>query len=216
MAQKRGMNKMTKRKRENVKHQFTDGNPEWAFNKETTEQLKAIAKHYEKKGFCVETIVLWNDHWKNLDKNDLTLEEYQDCIEGLSVLAHKDDGDRDGNYYKVVIETYAKDDSIHVLAGFGNDGNKELWNSGLFYHKGFSKDELGKFSALCDRIETNLFSLDKITPITLPITNKQGKRVKSGGRDTMSRQFEEFVEAALGDGVVKRIRPHDTYDVESD
>ena len=197
---------MTKeRKHEKVKHHFTDGNPEWAFNKETTEHLRVIARNYEKNDFCIETVVLWDDQGRNLDKNELTLEEYQDCITGLSVLGHKDKCDKDGNYYKIVIETDASNDSIHVLAGFGNDDNKELWNHGLLYHKSFSKDELGKLPALCDRINNNLFSIDSITPIALP---KDKKKVNSGQR-TLNRQFEEFIEAALGDDVIKRIRTHD-------
>ena len=136
------------RKRADGRPDFTEGSPEWAFNKDTVDQLTTIMRQLEKHDYIVQTRILWNPDDKDVDKESLTLEEYQDCINGLSVLAHKRGTDKDGNYYKVIVETDAGDDSINVLAGFGSEKRPmdDLWNQGLIYHKKYDMSEINRMA----------------------------------------------------------------------
>jgi len=220
MAQRIGMNSMDKENNpEKVKHDFTAGDPEWAFSRETVDQLNSIMNQLEKLEFHVDPIVIFNKNQKGIAKNSLTLEEYQDTIDGLSVMAVSHKPNKNGDYYKVVIETDANDDSIVLLAGVASQKRPidELWNKGLFYNKKFSKDELGKFSTLWDRVNTNLLKIDSIGPIVLPRKpHKQHTDYQEDYADTVEDRFTKFIDAALDDGVIKRIRIQKKFDEDSD
>tara|TARA_Y100001949_G_scaffold171134_1_gene173164 strand:+ start:685 stop:1329 length:645 start_codon:yes stop_codon:yes gene_type:complete len=214
------MNNMNSwRKRADGRPDFTEGSPEWAFNKDTVDQLTTIMRQLEKHDYIVQTRILWNPDDKDVDKESLTLEEYQDCINGLSVLAHKRGTDKDGNYYKVIVETDAGDDSINVLAGFGSEKRPmdDLWNQGLIYHKKYDMSELGKFSALWEKINRNLLTIKDVVPIFAPKRpHPQHRDYPTDLSSNIEERFNKFIDAALDGGVVKRIRKQKKSEPESD
>ena len=182
---------------------WTQGNAEWAFNKDTVAQLSSIAVQLENQGYKVESFIVYNNEAKIKEKgNDLTIEEYQDAMDGLGLVAELVNPDRNGFTKKVEIKTNANDDSIDVKAGF--DGTKhdkkiELWNNGIYYSVVYSKDELGRFSSLWDRIQTNFLINNEITPLTESNTvTNQGDVYLNG-----------FIDNALKNGFIKKIRVKD-------
>ena len=120
--------------------------------------------------------------------------DYQDAIDGLVLVA---DSKPDSNGYtkKVVIKTDVNDESILVQAGF--DGTKtRLWNNGIIYDELFTKDELGKFSTVWDRINTNFLKNELIVPIV-----EQDKLL-----DQIENALDNFIESGLENGYVKKLR----------
>ena len=182
---------------------WTQGNPEWAFNKDTVSQLSSIAVQLEHQGFKVESFIIYNNEAKVKEKgNDLTIEEYQDAMDGLGLVAEQINPDKNGFTKKVEIKTNANDDSIDVKAGF--DGTKqdkkvELWNNGIYYSVVYSKDELGRFSSLWDKIQTNFLSNDEITPLT------ESNKIASQG----DVYLNGFINNALKNGFIKKVRVKD-------
>ena len=47
---------------------WTQGNPEWAFNKDTVSQLSSIAVQLEHQGFKVESFIIYNNEAKVKEK----------------------------------------------------------------------------------------------------------------------------------------------------
>ena len=122
------------------------------------------------------------------------LKEYQDAIDGL-VLVADSEPDKNGYTKKVVIKTDVNDESILVQAGF--DGSKiRLWNNGIIYDELFTKDELGKFSTVWDKINTNFLKNDLIVPITEP--DKIQNEIENA--------INKFIEEGLESGYVKKMR----------
>ena len=182
---------------------WTQGNPEWAFNKATVSQMSNIAIQLEQLGFKVESFIIYNDEAKIKERgNELSIEEYQDAMDGLGLVAEQSEHDQNGFTKKVEVKTNANDDSIDVKAGFdGNALNKEmvLWNNGIYYSVVYSKDELGKFSSLWDNIQTNFLSNNEIVPLVEnnePIS--QGDVFLNG-----------FIDSALKQGLIKKVRVKD-------
>ena len=182
---------------------WTKGNPEWAFCKETVSQMSSIAIQLEQIGFTVESFMMYNDETKIKEHgNDLSIEEYQDCMDGLGLIAEQTNPDKNGFTKKVEVRTNANDDSIDVKAGF--DGTKldkkiELWNNGIYYSVVYSKDELGKFSSLWDKIQTNFLNNNEIIPLT------ESNRVTNQGDVYLSG----FIDQALKNGYIKKVRVKD-------
>ena len=82
-----------------------------------------------------------------------------------------------------------------VQAGF--DGSKiRLWNNGIIYDELFTKDELGKFSTVWDKINTNFLKNDLIVPITEP--DKIQNEIENA--------INKFIEEGLESGYVKKMR----------
>ena len=130
----------------------------------------------------------------NLETLTETLKEYQDAIDGL-VLVADSEPDKNGYTKKVVIKTDVNDESILVQAGF--DGSKiRLWNNGIIYDELFTKDELGKFSTVWDKINTNFLKNDLIVPITEP--DKIQNEIENA--------INKFIEEGLESGYVKKMR----------
>ena len=182
---------------------WTQGNPEWAFNKDTVSQLSSIAIQLEQQGFKVESFIIYNDEAKVKEKgNDLSIEEYQDTMDGLGLVAEQINPDKNGFTKKVEVKTNANDDSIDVKAGF--DGTKhdkkiELWNNGIYYSVVYSKDELGRFSSLWDKIQTNFLANNEIIPLTESnIITNQGDVYLNG-----------FIDNGLKNGFIKKVRVKD-------
>ena len=182
---------------------WTQGNPEWAFSKETVSQMSNIAIQLEQLGFKVESFIIYNDEAKIKERgNDLSVEEYQDAMDGLGLVAEQSEHDQNGFTKKVEVKTNANDDSIDVKAGFdGNALNKEmvLWNNGIYYSVVYSKDALGKISSLWDNIQTNFLSNNEIVPLVEnnePIS--QGDVFLNG-----------FIDSALKQGLIKKVRVKD-------
>ena len=122
------------------------------------------------------------------------LREYQNAIDGL-VLVADSEPDKNGYTKKVVIKTDVNDESILVQAGF--DGSKiRLWNNGIIYDELFTKDELGKFSTVWDKINTNFLKNDLIVPITEP--DKIQNEIENA--------INKFIEEGLESGYVKKMR----------
>ena len=141
---------------------WADSNADWAFGSNTVIQLGQIAKQLSDAKFKVESGIDMN---AKVDETT-PLKEYQDAIDGL-VLVADSEPDKNGYTKKVVIKTDVNDESILVQAGF--DGSKiRLWNNGIIYDELFTKDELGKFSTVWDKINTNFLKNDLIVPITEP------------------------------------------------
>ena len=182
---------------------WTQGNPEWAFNKDTVSQLSSIAVQLEHQGFKVESFIIYNDEAKVKQKgNDLSIEEYQDAMDGLGLVAEQANPDKNGFTKKVEVKTNANDDSIDVKAGF--DGTKqdkkvELWNNGIYYSVVYSKDELGRFSSLWDKIQTNFLSNNEITPLT------ESNKITTQG----DVYLNGFIDNALKNGFIKKVRVKD-------
>ena len=182
---------------------WTQGNPEWAFNKDTVSQLSSIAVQLEHQGFKVESFIIYNDEAKVKQKgNDLSIEEYQDSMDGLGLVAEQANPDKNGFTKKVEVKTNANDDSIDVKAGF--DGTKqdkkvELWNNGIYYSVVYSKDELGRFSSLWDKIQTNFLSNNEITPLT------ESNKITTQG----DVYLNGFIDNALKNGFIKKVRVKD-------
>ena len=182
---------------------WTQGSPEWAFNKETVSQMSSIAIQLEQNGYAVESFIIYNDEAKvKKHGNDLPIEEYQDCMDGLGLIAEQKKPDRNGYTKKVEVKTNANDDSIDVKAGFDGtnlDKKIELWNNGIYYSVVYSKDELGKFSSLWDKIQTNFLNNNEIIPLT------EGNRVTNHEDVYMNG----FIEHALKNGYIKKVRVKD-------
>ena len=182
---------------------WTQGNPEWAFNKETVSQMSSIAIQLEQIGFAVESFILYNNETKIKEHGtNLSIEEYQDCMDGLGLIGEQKDPDKNGFTKKVEVKTNANDDSIDVKVGFDGtklDKNIELWNNGIYYSVVYSKDELGKFSSLWDRIQTNFLSNNEIIPLT------ESNRVTNQGDVYLSG----FIDQALKNGYIKKVRVQD-------
>ena len=182
---------------------WTKGDPEWAFNKDTVSQLSNIAVQLEHQGYKVESFIIYNNEAKIKEKgNDLSIEEYQDAMDGLGIVAEQINPDKNGFTKKVEVKTNANDDSIDVKAGF--DGTKqdkkiELWNNGIYYSVVYSKDELGRFSSLWDKIQTNFLSNDEITPLT------ESNKIASQG----DVYLNGFINNALKNGFIKKVRVKD-------
>ena len=182
---------------------WTEGNPEWAFNKDTVSQLSGIAAQLENMKFNVQSRIIFNneDKIKNEGPN-LTCQEYQDCMNGLAIVAEEPEEQfkKKGYGKKIVIETSADDDSIFVQAGFQPE-KMDLWNNGIYYNQRFSKDELGKFSNLWDRIVT-VFLNNTIVPIQSNITPSENTRVVSGP----DAYLNGFIKEGLKNGYIKKLR----------
>ena len=178
---------------------WTEGNPEWAFSKATVSQLSNIAAQLENIGFAVQSQVIFNDEDKIKNEGpNLSVQQYQDCMRGLAIIAEEKDSIFDKNGYgkKVVIETNADDDSIFVQAGFEST-KRDLWNNGIYYNQRFSKDELGKFSNLWDRILT-VFINNSIIPMQT--------HTRVSANNTGDIYLQGFIEEGLKNGYVKKIR----------
>ena len=80
----------------------------------------------------------------------------------------------------------------------GFNGSKiKLWNNGIIYDELFTKDELGKFSTLWDKINTNFLKNDVVTPIT-DWDDKTEKLIDNA--------MQQFIKDGLKTGHVKKIR----------
>ena len=196
---------------------WTQGNPEWAFNKETVSQLSGIAAQLERMSYTVESKILFNNEEKIKNEGpNLSVKEYQDCIDGIAIVAEESNElfEKQGYGKKVVIETNVDEESMHLQVGFqdkndfgDNRNDTDLWNNGIYYSQIFAKDELGKFSNLWDRILT-VFINNPIIPIrekqeSVQIRNKQRK---SKTTDVMDKYFQLFIEDGLRKGYVKKLR----------
>ena len=182
---------------------WTQGNPEWAFNKATVSQMSNIAIQLEQLGFKVESFIIYNDETKVKEKGDnLSIEEYQDAMDGLGLVAAQLNPDKNGFTKKVEVKTNANDDSIDVKAGFDGtnlDKKIELWNNGIYYSVVYSKDELGKFSSLWDNIQTNFLSNNEIIPLT------ESNKVTNQG----DVYLNGFIDNALKNEFIKKVRVKD-------
>tara|TARA_Y100000296_G_C5135280_1_gene237853 strand:- start:340 stop:900 length:561 start_codon:yes stop_codon:yes gene_type:complete len=170
--------------------EWADENADWAFNRNTVTQLGQIARQLSEAKFEVESGIDMNAKVSD----DMPIKDYQNAIDGLVLVA---DSKPDSNGYtkKVVIKTDVNDESILVQAGF--DGSKtRLWNNGIIYDELFTKDELGKFSAVWDKINTNFLKNETIIPIV--------------EQDELQNQIEKaldsFIESGLKSGYVKKLR----------
>ena len=169
---------------------WADSNADWAFGSNTVIQLGQIAKQLSDAKFKVESGIDMN---AKVDETT-PLKEYQDAIDGL-VLVADSEPDKNGYTKKVVIKTDVNDESILVQAGF--DGSKiRLWNNGIIYDELFTKDELGKFSTVWDKINTNFLKNDLIVPITEP--DKIQNEIENA--------INKFIEEGLESGYVKKMR----------
>lgn len=170
---------------------WCDENAEWAFNRNTINQLGTIGKQLTEADYKVESGIDFN---KKVG-DDIPVKEFQEAINGLVLVA---DSKIDTNGYakKVVIKTDASDDSILVQVGF-NGSKIKLWNNGIIYDELFTKDELGKFSTLWDKINTNFLKNDIITPIT-DWDDKTEKLIDNA--------MQQFIKDGLKTGHVKKIR----------
>ena len=169
---------------------WADSNADWAFGSNTVIQLGKIAKQLSDAKFKVESGIDMN---AKVDETT-PLKEYQDAIDGL-VLVADSEPDKNGYTKKVVIKTDVNDESILVQAGF--DGSKiRLWNNGIIYDELFTKDELGKFSTVWDKINTNFLKNDLIVPITEP--DKIQNEIENA--------INKFIEEGLESGYVKKMR----------
>ena len=72
-----------------------------------------------------------------------------------------------------------------------------MWNNGIIYDELFTKDELGKFSTLWDKINTNFLKNDVVTPIT-DWDDKTEKLIDNA--------MQQFIKDGLKTGHVKKIR----------
>lgn len=176
--------------------EWADDNAEWAFDRNTVSQLGQIAKQLKAANYDVESGIDFDKKYSKKELNEMPLEDYQDRIHGLVVIAHSNN-ELVGCPKKVIIRTNANNDSILVQAGFdGEPPNPQLWNGGLMYDEIFTKDELGKFSTLWDKIYTNLLSNDIVVPI-----------VDNGDYETLvDTALTKFITDGLRDGYVKKIR----------
>ena len=123
-------------------------------------------------------------------------------MDGLGLVAEQANPDKNGFTKKVEVKTNANDDSIDVKAGF--DGTKqdkkvELWNNGIYYSVVYSKDELGRFSSLWDKIQTNFLSNNEITPLT------ESNKITTQG----DVYLNGFIDNALKNGFIKKVRVKD-------
>ena len=169
---------------------WANENADWAFGSNTVIQLGQIAKQLNDAKFKVESGIDLN---AKVDERT-SLIEYQNAIEGL-VLVADSEPDTNGYTKKVVIKTDVNDESILVQAGF--DGSKtRLWNNGIIYDELFTKDELGKFSTVWDKINTNFLKNDLIVPITEP--DKIQNEIENA--------INKFIEEGLESGYVKKMR----------
>ena len=169
---------------------WADSNADWAFGSNTVIQLGQIAKRLSDAKFKVESGIDMN---AKVDEST-PLREYQNAIDGL-VLVADSEPDKNGYTKKVVIKTDVNDESILVQAGF--DGSKiRLWNNGIIYDELFTKDELGKFSTVWDKINTNFLKNDLIVPITEP--DKIQNEIENA--------INKFIEEGLESGYVKKMR----------
>ena len=170
--------------------EWADDNADWAFNKDTVAQLGHIARQLAEAKYSVESGIDMNE--KVTDTTPI--KDYQNAIDGLVLVA---DSKPDSNGYtkKVVIKTDTNDESILVQAGF--DGSeKRLWNNGIIYDELFTKGELGKFSMIWDKINTNFLKNELIVPIVEP--DKQ--------KDQIETALDKFIESGLENGYVKKMR----------
>jgi len=82
-----------------------------------------------------------------------------------------------------------------VQAGF--DGSKtRLWNNGIIYDELFTKDELGKFSTVWDKINTNFLKNNLIVPIVEP----------DKIQNVIEKAINQFIDEGLESGYVKKLR----------
>ena len=177
--------------RDNIDYpHWTEGNPEWAFNKETVSQLTSMCDQLRAIDYKVELGIMFNTQ----PDDKMGLEKYQDCMDGL-ILTADSDPDPNGFQKRVVIQTDANNDSMMLQAGF-NDKNKDMWNKGLYYSATYSKDELGKFSSLWDNINENFVKNTTIMPIT------STRRIEKESDIALT----EFIATGLKSGYVKRVR----------
>lgn len=175
---------------------FTEGNPEWAFCKDTVNQLTQISSQLTRSDYDVGHSIDFND--EDVAKNWTTLEEYQDAMDGIMIQAVSKNTHYDLFKKKVIIITSADDDTIAVQAGFEcNDKNLSLWNNGIYYSKKFSKDELGKFSSLWDHIYTSFLS-NEVIPITNPVENNE--------KTIENKYLDGFIDAALEAEMIEKKR----------
>ena len=169
---------------------WANENADWAFGSNTVIQLGQIAKQLNDAKFKVESGIDLN---AKVDERT-PLIEYQNAIEGL-VLVADSEPDTNGYTKKVVIKTDVNDESILVQAGF--DGSKtRLWNNGIIYDELFTKDELGKFSTIWDKINTNFLKNNLIVPIVAP------DKIQNEIENAISK----FIEEGLESGYVKKLR----------
>ena len=169
---------------------WADDNADWAVGRNTVTQLGQIARQLNDAKFKVESGIDLN---AKVDEKT-PLREYQNAIEGL-VLVADSEPDMNGYTKKVVIKTDVDDESILVQAGF--DGSKtRLWNNGIIYDELFTKDELGKFSTIWDKINTNFLKNNLIVPIVEP----------DKLQDEIEKAISTFIDEGLESGYVKKMR----------
>ena len=170
--------------------EWANENSDWAYSRATVTQLGQIASQLSNAEFKVESGIDLN-----ADVNESTpLKEYQGAIDGLLLMADSKP-DRNGYSKKVVIKTDVNDESILIQVGF--DGSeRHLWNNGIIYDELYTKDELGKFSALWDKVNTNFLKNELIIPIEAP----------DKLQDEIEKAIGIFIEEGLDSGYVKKMR----------
>ncbi len=158
---------------------------DWAFSKNTVTQLGCIGLQLTENGYSVESgIDLDND----VDDN-IPLREYQESIKGL-VISANNKSDSNDHYKRIIVRTDARNDSIVIQAGFDGNG---LWNNGIIYDEMFSKDELGKFSKLWERVYNNF-------------VNNQVIPIKDNRETIMDSALTKFIQDGVKQGYVKRVK----------
>jgi|ETNmetMinimDraft_1059919.scaffolds.fasta_scaffold85651_2 hypothetical protein len=189
---------MTDREDARNEPDFTEGNPEWAFCRETVEQLTQISSQLTRSNYEVGQSINYN----NIDvtkTSGVSLEEYQDAMDGLTIHAKSNHQDYDLFNKRVIIMTNANDDTIAVQAGFEcDDKDISLWNNGIYYSKKFSREELGKFSMLWDHIYTSFLS-NEVIPITAPVEDSEVSTNKD-------KYLKGFIKVALETGMIEKKR----------
>lgn len=178
-------------------YNFDDNSPEWAnedadwaFSKNTVNQLLQIAKQLTEQKYNIESSIQFNREVRD----DAPLKQYQDAIAGLVMMAQSEK-DKYGFVKKVIIKTDVSKDAIMIQAGF--DGSvTELWNNGVLYDEIFTKEELGKFSIFWERLCVNLLCNDFVVPITGP--NNHPIEVEDA--------LQLFIKSGLENGYIKKMR----------
>ncbi|MAF36954.1 hypothetical protein CL622_07595 [archaeon] len=169
--------------------EWADDNASWAFNKNTVTQLGQIGQQLRDANYEVDSGIDLNR--KVTDETPLP--QYQDSINGLLIMGHNKT-DKNGNQKRVIVKTDTHNSTIMVQAGFEPDGIK-LWNNGIIYDEVFTKNELGKFSELWERVYNNLLTNELVMPIEDIHTIEY----------EMNVALTQFIEDGLKRGLVKKV-----------